>query len=186
VVNWRTKEVSRLCPKDGSTVSSFTYAAFEEPIGLCVDRKGNIFVADNGARSVFVFDSDGNFKYVIKRDKFSLLGGVAVGPDDNTLVVADTSLFVINGAGPQFDKEIAVPGKGRFGGVCVDDSGMIIACRTEKSRSFLQVFKDNKLVSAIDSFSSKLRRPSDVALISTKNIIVVDLGNEVIKQYRYK
>jgi len=135
---------------------------------------------------VFVFDTDGNFKYVIRRDKFSLLGGVAVGADDNTLIVADMSLYVVNGAGQQFDREITVAGKGRFGGICVDETGMIIACRTEKCRSFIQVFKDNKLVSTIDSFNSKLRRPSDIALISHKNIIAVDLGNECIKQYRYK
>lgn len=88
-------------------MASFTYEEFQEPIGLACS-KGNIFVADNGARSIFVFDLDGKFKHVIKRDKFSLLGGVAISSDDQTLVVADTSLFIISEAGQQFDQVIQV------------------------------------------------------------------------------
>lgn len=175
-------------PFDGSTRSSFTYNGFVEPIGISVDRKGNIFVADNGAKSIFAFDTEGKFKYSIQRDSFGLLGGVAVSPDDKTVVVADTSLFVISGVGSsqQQDREIKVPGKGRFGGVVVDSQGVIVATRTEKNRSFLQIFVDNKLASTVDSFNSKLRRPSDVAFISPNHILVIDLGNDCVKQYRYK
>ena len=188
MVNWRTKEVTSASPVDGRTLSSFTYGGFVEPIGISVDRKGNIFVADNGAKSIFAFDTEGKFKYSIQRDSFGLLGGVAVSPDDKTVVVADTSLFVISGLGSsqQQDREIKVPGKGRFGGVVVDSHGVIVATRTEKNRSFLQVFIDNKLASTIDSFNSKLRRPSDVAFISPNHVLVIDLGNDCVKQYRYK
>jgi len=104
------------------------------------------------------------------------------------VVVADTSLFVINGVGSssEQEREIKVPGKGRFGGVVVDSQGVIVATRTEKNRSFLQVFVDNKLASSIDSFNYKLRRPSDVAFVSPNHILVIDLGNDCVKQYRYK
>lgn len=188
VVNWRTKEVTSASPTDGSTKSTFTYHGFVEPIGLSVDRKGNVFVADNGAKSIFAFDSEGGFKYAIQRDSFGLLGGVCVSPDDKTVVVADTSLFVISGVGAaqKLDREIKVPGKGRFGGVVVDSQGVIVATRTEKNRSFLQIFQDNKLTSTIDSFNSKLRRPSDVAFIGKNHVLVIDLGNDCVKQYRYK
>ncbi|XP_021950432.1 tripartite motif-containing protein 2 isoform X3 [Folsomia candida] len=192
VVNWRSKEVTRLSSVDGSTISMFTYDEFVEPVSLCVDKKGDIYIVDNGKKQIFVFDMDGKFKHDIKREAFSLLGGVAVGSDDQTLVVADTSLLIISGAGPQYDKEIKAPGKvpGRFGACCIDEEGLIIACRIEKKASYLQVFKlvngGYKLVSTIDSFTSKLRRPSDISLISSRHVVVVDLGNELIKQYRYK
>lgn len=187
VVNWRTKEVTSVSPQDGQTKTVFTWQGFVEPIGISVDRKGNVFVADNGAKSIFAFDSEGKFKYGIQRDSFGLLGGVAVSPDDKTVVVADTSLFVISTVGSnQQEKEIKVPGKGRFGGVVVDSQGVIVATRTEKNRSFLQIFQDNKLTSTIDSFNSKLRRPSDVTFVGNKHVLVIDLGNDCVKQYRYK
>ncbi|CAG7825030.1 unnamed protein product [Allacma fusca] len=192
VVNWRSKVVTRISTKDGSTLSTLTHPAFEEPIGVCVDPKGNILVADNGARAVFIFDHQGAPKHTIKRDNFGLLGGVAIGPNGKTVIVADMSLFILGEASNNarrelcIEKEIKVAGKGRFGGVAVDDDGIIIATRTEKTRSFLQIFQDNKLISTIDSFSSKLKRPSDLAIISHRNILVVDLGNDCVKQYRYK
>ena len=191
VVNWRSKAVTRMSTRDGATISTLSYAGFEEPIGISVDTKGNIYVADNGARAIFIFDSNGASRFSIKRDHFNLLGGVAIGPDGKTIVVADVSLFIlsdINSQGvPGVEKEIKVPGKGRFGGVAVDEDGVIVATRTEKTRSFVQVFnKENKCIATIDSFSSKLKRPSDLAIVSQRNIVVVDLGNDSVKQYRYK
>ncbi len=188
VVNWRSKDVSRLGPKDGSTLGKFSSPDFVEPIGISVDGKGRVYIADNGARAIFVFESDGSFSSAIRRESFGLLGGVAVAPDGKTVIVADMSLFILSGEGGSGsgDREIQVPGKGRFGGVVVDSDGLIIATRTEKSRSFLQIFRENRVVATIDSFSSRLKRPSDLVIASKKTILVVDLGNDCLKQYRYK
>jgi len=183
VVNWRSKEVTRLNPKDGSTVGFFTSTEFVEPVGISVDPKGNTYVADNGARAVFVFDPNGLPKEAIRRDSFGLLGGVAVDRDGRTVVVADMSLLILGEGG---DRELKVTGKGRFGGLVVDDEGYIIATRTEKSRSFVHIFRENNLFSTIDSFSSKLKRPSDLVLAGPGTVLVVDLGNDCLKQYRYK
>ena len=184
VVNWRSKEVTRLGPKDGLTLGKWTHAEFVEPIGISVDGKGNIYIADNGARTIFVFDSNGIGKSKIHRDSFGLLGGVTVGGDGQSVIVADMSLFIIREGSK--DTEIKVGGKGRFGGVVVDQDGLIIATRTEKSRSCVQMFRENQLVATIDSFNSKLKRPSDLLLANRNNILVVDLGNDCLKQYRYK
>ena len=69
----------------------------------------------------------------------------------------------------------------------MDNDGRILATRTEKSHTFIQVLKlsDGTLLSEIDSFSSKLRRPSGVAVLPKEHLIVVDLGNDCIKKYRY-
>lgn len=190
VVNWRTRQVTKLSGKDGTTIANFTHSEFVEPIGIAVDLFGNIYVVDNGARSIFVFDTQSEFKSKIFRSKFELLGGVAISDDGKTVVVGDMSLFIIdnsNNEQPQPDKEIKINGnKGRFGGVEIDSEGKIIATRTEKGRSCVQIFKDTKLISTIDSFESKLKRPSDLAVINSNNILVIDLGNDCVKQYRYK
>lgn len=50
----------------GDTLLSWGYDSFVEPIAIAVDPiYGHILVADNGARSVFVFDSDGKYLFQV-------------------------------------------------------------------------------------------------------------------------
>lgn len=78
-------------------------------------------------------------------------------------------------------------GKGRYGGIAIDNEGRILASYTEKGRTVIQVLKlgGGTVLSEIDSHSSKLRRPSGIAVLPDKQLIVVDLGNDCIKKYRY-
>ena len=123
--------MTRMSVKDGSTIGNFTHSGFVEPIGISIDLEGSIYVVDNGARTIFVFDSQGAPKSHIHRDNFELLGGVAISSDGKSLVVGDTSLYIIDISGNeklQPDKEIKVnSSKGRFGAVVIDLEGNIIA-----------------------------------------------------------
>jgi tripartite motif-containing protein 2/3 len=78
-------------------------------------------------------------------------------------------------------------GRGRYGGVVVDGEDRIIATRSEKNRNYVQVlrFTEGTLISTIDSHDSRLKRPSSMAVTSDHHIIVVDLGNDCVKKYRY-
>lgn len=79
-------------------------------------------------------------------------------------------------------------GKGRYGGIVVDSEGRIVASRTEqKGRSYLQVLcsNDKTVNQYIDSYESKLKRPGGCAVTNDRHVIVVDLGNNCIKKYRY-
>ncbi|CAM6001311.1 unnamed protein product [Sphagnum balticum] len=55
-LNWRARSVAEHCPLTGRQLRTFSFSEFVEPIDLCVDTRGRILVADNGARKVFVFD----------------------------------------------------------------------------------------------------------------------------------
>ena len=80
-----------------------------------------------------------------------------------------------------------ISGKGKYGGLDVDEEGRLVASRSEKGRSFVQVFRlsSGELLSTIDSHSSRLKRPSGVATTPNHHVLVVDLGNDSIKKYRY-
>lgn len=69
----------------------------------------------------------------------------------------------------------------------MDSEGMVVASRSEKGRNFVQVFRlsDGTLLSTLDSHDSKLKRPSGLTTTNDRHIIVVDLGNDCIKKYRY-
>lgn len=67
---------------------------FQEPTGLAIDRRGNVYVADRGASEIQVFDPDGSYLRTISgpgHDPASVLQptDIAIGPDDK-LWVADT------------------------------------------------------------------------------------------------
>ncbi|XP_008212395.1 tripartite motif-containing 2 protein-like isoform X1 [Nasonia vitripennis] len=188
VVNWRTKSVTEMTTL-GDTIRSFSHNAFQEPIDVAVDRSyGHFLVADNGQCCVFVFDCNGKILFQVgKKNMFKLIVSVAVGPAGEILV-AGSRIQVFSAKG-DFTEEINAESKdkGRYGGMAIDSEGRILASRTEKGRTVIQVLKlgGGAILSEIDSHSSKLRRPSGIAVLPNEHLIVVDLGNDCVKKYRY-
>lgn len=188
VVNWRTRRITEMTTR-GVTIRSFSHNTFQEPIDIAVDRSyGHILVADNGPSCVFVFDSDGKILFQVgKKGTFKLINSVTVGPAGEILV-ADSRIQVFSAKG-DFSEEIYAEGKntGIYGGITVDAEGRILATRTNKGRSFIQVLKlgGGNILTEVNSHSSKLRRPSGVAVLADNHLVVVDLGNNCIKKYRY-
>ncbi|XP_043282889.1 tripartite motif-containing protein 2-like isoform X3 [Venturia canescens] len=190
VVNWRTRTVTEMNTL-GDTIRSFSHNAFQEPIDVAVDRSyGHVLVADNGQSCVFVFDSDGKILFQVrvgKRSMFKLISAVTVGPAGEILL-ADSRIQVFSAKG-DFSEEIYGEGrkKGKYGGIAVDVEGKIVASRSDKGRSIIQVLKlgGGNLLTEIDSHSSKLRRPTGIAILPGNYLVVVDLGNDCIKKYRY-
>ncbi|GLV35927.1 thin [Carabus blaptoides fortunei] len=188
IINWRTKRVVEMTT-DGDTVRSFTYNAFQEPIDVAVDKNyGHILVADNGLSCICVFDAEGKILFQVgKKGTFNLISSVTVGPAGE-IVVADSRIQVFSGKG-DFTQELFSMGrgKGRFGGIVVDSEGRILASRSEKGRNFLQLLnlKEGIVAGTVDSSESKLKRPSGISCTNDCHVIVVDLGNDCIKKYRY-
>ncbi|XP_017775302.1 PREDICTED: tripartite motif-containing protein 3-like [Nicrophorus vespilloides] len=193
VVNWRTRTVTEMTTS-GQTVMTFTYNAFQEPINVAVDKcYGHILIADNGMNCVYVFDGDGKILFQVgggggKKGTFSLITSVTVGPGGE-IVVADSRIQVFSAKG-DFVSVLHDEGrgKGRYGGITVDSDNRILASRSEqKGRNFVQILSlvDANLSNTIDSHDSKLKRPSGIAVTNDRHVIVVDLGNNCIKKYRY-
>ncbi|CAH1772261.1 unnamed protein product [Owenia fusiformis] len=193
VVNWRTKFITEM-NLDGEMVNKFTSPELVEPIDVAVNSAGEIIIADNGAGRLFMFDSEGRMinKIASKGDKqgqLKLITSVTIGKHDEILVT-DHRIQIFNKTG-KFLQEIVNESKtkvkGQYGGVTVDSSGYILATQSEKGKSVIQVFSPNrKLLFAIDSIDDKLRRPSGLACTSDHHVVVVDLGNDCIKKFRYR
>jgi len=69
----------------------------------------------------------------------------------------------------------------------MDSNGLLVATRSEKARHFIQVLDANEgvVINTIDSYNSRLGRPSGVVCTEDNHALVVDLGNDSIKKYRY-
>lgn len=204
VVNWRSKRVTEITTTDGRLVNQFSHAMMAEPIAVAVNSIGDVLVADNGLGAVLAFETSGKLLCRIGKGKvsgsgngsgyFGLIGAVAIGLHDDVLV-ADSRIQVFSKEG-EFLREILggeaatknnKGSSGRYGGVTVDDDGLILATRSEKGKNYVQVFDyDGTLLFCIDSHAAKLKRPSGVAVTDDGHVIVVDLGNDCVKKYRYK
>lgn len=95
-------------------------------------------------------------------------------------VIIYNKLLIINisaGKGP----------KGSYGGLFLDPKGFLLASRQEKNASCIQIFDFSlgTLIFTIDSKEAKLRRPSGLATTQEGYVIIVDLGNDCIKKFRY-
>lgn len=193
--NWRTRHVTEFA-SDGTVVRSFTHAVLQEPTAVAVNSRGEVFVVDSGQRCLFVFDQNGALLKKVDGKALALPStagfnpsAVAVAPDDSVLV-ADSTIHVLDSrAGKRVSTMFAEGrGKGRFGGVCVDARGTVLATRSDRSKNNVLVFDQvgGRVVFTMESRGNRLGRPLGVTALPSGHAVVVDLGNDCIKKYRYK
>lgn len=109
---------------------------------------------------------------------------------DDNIVVADRRISVFcSRTGKllrRFESDVKVS-IGTYGGLALDGKGNLLATRMEKNRNCIQVFdyESGHLKYNIDSSDARLKRPSGLTTTDDYNVIVVDLGNDCIKRYRY-
>ncbi|EEB19175.1 RING finger-containing protein, putative [Pediculus humanus corporis] len=194
IVNWRTKTVTTM-NHDGITMSKFSYDEFQEPIDISIDSEyGHYLIADSGLSCVFVFDSLGKLLFQVgkkgngKNECFNLISSICVGPN-SSIIVADTSIHIYSPKGDLIEEinSNEVKSRGRYGGLSVDKENRIVVVKTEKNKNVLQVLKipGGEILSTIDSYDSKLKRPGGISVTNDNHVVVVDLGYDLVRKYRY-
>uniref|UniRef100_A0A5S6QEQ6 RING-type domain-containing protein n=1 Tax=Trichuris muris TaxID=70415 RepID=A0A5S6QEQ6_TRIMR len=207
-LNWRSKLITEWT-WHGEEVKTFTFSEFVEPVDLAIDCDGRIIVLDNGRAKVFVFDRRARplFSFPLQKNNCcSLSSGrqgshaspvgftcVTVGPNRDILVGGCEIQIYSNGGTFLFAFPVESPANACLqpavvGGLAVDlEDKLVLATLTNRKSSCIVVFNyDGSVVNHIDSFNSKLRRPSGICTVDDRCCLVADLGNNCIKRYRYK
>lgn len=196
VTNWRNRNVTELnC--DGQFIQQFSHTDLVEPTCISVSNSGQIMVADNASHSVFIFHPSGKFNFRItsiidsktgKSELLSVIGGMCFHPETEEIIIADSRILLFSETG-QFKRELYSENKikGHYCGITCDKKNNLLATRVDKYRSIIQVIdlKSGSLKFSIDSNDAKLKRPSCLATTGDDHVIIVDLGNNCIKKYRY-
>lgn len=161
-----------------------------KPLGLDVDRAGNLYVADNSANAVVVFDKDGNYLRRIGGAKwFARLASVTVDPKGDRMYVVDVGGvkskehrvrvfdpvtgrhlfdFGTRGSGPgelNFPYDVAV---GKEGRLYVVDSGNFRVQVFDRDGKYLKSF------GGVGRQPGNFARPKEIATDAEGNVYVVD------------
>lgn len=109
---------------------------------------------------------------------------------ENNVIIADRRISVFCGRTGKLLRRFESDSKGAigsYGGLTLDGKGNLLATRMEKTRNCVQIFdyESGQLKYSIDSSDARLKRPSGLATTDDYHVIVVDLGNDCIKKYRY-
>lgn len=161
-----------------------------KPLGLDVDRAGNLYVADSTAKAVVVFDKEGKYLRRIGGAKwFTRLASVTVDPKGDRMYVVDIGGisskdhrvrvfnpvdgrhlfdFGTRGSGPgelNFPYDVAV---GREGRLYVVDSGNFRVQVFDRDGKYLKSF------GAAGRVPGSFARPKEIAADAEGNVYVVD------------
>lgn len=161
-----------------------------KPLGIDVDRSGNLYVADSGAKAVMVYSKDGKFLRRIGNAKwFDRLANVTVDPRGDRIYLVDVGgvasqqhrVRVVDAASGEllfdFGKRGKDPGNFNFPrDLVVGKDGRLYVVDSGNFR--VQVFdRDGKFLKSFGSIGRQLgqfARPKEIAVDPAGNIYVVD------------
>ena len=161
-----------------------------KPLGIDVDRSGNLYVADSGAKSVLVYNKDGKFLRRFGRpDWFDRLANVTVDPKGDRIYLVDVGgvssqqhrvrVVDIASGEPLFDfgKRGRDPGEfnfprdivvGKDGRLYIVDSGNFRVQILDRDGKFLKSF------GSVGRQPGQFARPKEIAVDREGNVYVVD------------
>lgn len=176
--------------KDFKMIGTEGPGALAKPIGIDVSKDGEIYVADNSAKRIVVFNADGEFLRAFgDRSILSRPSGVAVSPDGLRAYVIDTGgvttqahhLYIFNAKTGELEKTVGTRGRedGEFNlalQVTTADDGTVYV--TDSGNFRVQAFTpdgDHKFsFGTVGRKVGNFARPKGIATDDEGNIYVVD------------
>jgi DNA-binding beta-propeller fold protein YncE len=164
--------------------------ALRKPIGIAVSKDGEVYVADNSAKRIVVFDKDGLFLRAFgDRSIFKRPSGIAISPDGSKAYVIDTGgvtsqehhLYIFNAFSGELERTIGTRGRedGNFNlplQVATASDGTVYV--TDSGNFRVQAFNpdgSHKLsFGTVGRKTGNFARPKGIATDPDGNIYVVD------------
>lgn len=161
-----------------------------KPLGIDVDRSGNLYVADSTAKAIMIYDRDGKFLRKIGNAKwFDRLASVTVDPKGDRIYLVDVGgvssqqhrVRVVDAASGEhlfdFGKRGKEPGEFNFPrDLAVNKDGLLYIVDAGNFR--VQIFDRNgRFVKSFGSLGrqfGQFARPKEIALDAAGNAYIVD------------
>lgn len=161
-----------------------------KPLGIDVDRNGNLYVADTTAKAIMIYDRDGKFVRKVGNAKwFDRLANVTVDPKGDRIYLVDVGgvssqqhrVRVVDAASGEHLFDFGKRGKdaGEFNfprDLAVNKDGLLYIVDAGNFR--VQVFDRNgRFVKSFGSLGrqfGQFARPKEIAIDPTGNVYIVD------------
>ncbi|WP_269241078.1 T9SS type A sorting domain-containing protein [Flavobacterium limnophilum] len=196
----------------GFTDGTGAAAQFSNPLGVCTDSNGNVFVADSdnfsirkitpsGAVTTFAGSTSGYVDATGTAARFGLVYGICIDKNDNIYVSDNTKIRKITPAGVVTTFVGAhlsgyVDGtatEARFynlGGICIDSNNNIYVADSQnhKIRLVTSAGIVSTLAGSTDGYadgtgtSARFSQPGAICTDSNGNVYVADTGNNKIRK----
>ncbi|CAD5115327.1 DgyrCDS4310 [Dimorphilus gyrociliatus] len=185
VANWRQGAIFEL-DETGQALNTIRHKEIKEPTCVAFASNECIAVLDSLQKKILILNINGDFVCFFSG---SYPNVKALYGHNGNIIVAGSDLRTYSPSGECIrNTACQKDARGLFSGVCVDKDGYILATHSHKQKSVVKVFEPESSSPKfdIDSFDDKLYRPSGVVALPGARLLVVDLGNDCLKVFRYK
>lgn len=160
------------------------------PVGIVVDKTGNIYITDSELSKVLVYDRDGKFLRNFSNINFQRPTGIAYDKERDIIYVVDTIEHKVYGIGSDGNVRMSFGKRGGGDGefnyptqITVDKEGRVYVSDTLNFR--IQCFdRGGKFISKFGTIGDaydKFTMLKGVAPDSEGNVYVVDSGQDMVK-----
>ncbi|CAK1551041.1 unnamed protein product [Leptosia nina] len=189
-VNWRTRALTEV-NIDGTTLRTIKSDRLVEPVCVAADiDTKRVAVADNGARTVFIFDEDGNIEREVGNGDLGIVGGLAITED--LIIIADVAVRIYDAEGNLQNILAALPkGRGNYGGIALDrsDGALHVVCaRTVRGRPALIVLEmgeGGRIKAGCELAEKRPRRVAGLTLLPKRKALLADLAGDCLRLHTY-
>ena len=170
----------QITPPDGNAQITLPTSVLNVPIGMAMDRAGNLFYADSNNNQVLELPAGGGAQTALPASGLNYPTGVAVDAAGDVFIADNRNNQVVElpWTGSAWGAQVNIPaGTRNAWGVAVDGTGNLYVADFGNSRVMVVPWTGTAWGTPTPLPATKLANPWDVAVDAAGDVFIADTGN---------